>query len=348
MPNLQGLLGNPTFNLGIGLLGAGGRRPGLPVNLGQRFAEATDFANSRTAQFQQLQAQRNQLSAQKRQQEAFQGIQGLLSNPASNIPAAIRAPDAIQNQQQQLQGFLAQANPQGFTEALINQQMAPVATSKALQDWIRMGGGPRDRQGFMKFQGKGTSSLDHIAGLLDAQQLKELLRENAQASLQQEQDVRRRKVGASQSIAEISSLLDLFDEARGTPAEPGLFTDFIRTGSSAQAAIQNLFGGSMDAGDIAERIEKMNKSFSRLGSQLIPDTFLGSNNKLAFFANQLPSSNLQMGSNISILDSYLKAIIDEDEIDDGVLNSSEGAQLLRERIKAMTTPPPAGFIEDQK
>lgn len=120
------LLGNPMFNMGVGLLAAGGRRQGPRVSTGQGLMEAMNFTNDRQFQMNQLNQQRQQLQAQKKQQQAVTGLSGLLSGPQpQNVPAAIRHPNAIQNHQNQMMGLLAQANPQAFTQVAAQNLLTP-------------------------------------------------------------------------------------------------------------------------------------------------------------------------------------------------------------------------------
>ena len=64
---LADLQGDPVFNLGVGLLAAGGQRPGQRVSFGQGLLEAGNYMNQKQADFQALEANRQAL-AQANQQ----------------------------------------------------------------------------------------------------------------------------------------------------------------------------------------------------------------------------------------------------------------------------------------
>ena len=79
---LQGLLGNPTFNLGLGLLAASGPRRGPRISFGQGLAEAVQYANQQQSQYNQLQAQRQQLG----RNQVFKQIGALMTPQMSPGP----------------------------------------------------------------------------------------------------------------------------------------------------------------------------------------------------------------------------------------------------------------------
>lgn len=361
--NLQGLLGSPMFNMGVGLLAAGGRRPGPKISFGQGLAEASQYASSRERQQMELEAKRQAVQQQQNQQKAMTQLQGLLSQPnAASVPPMIRRPGAIQNQQNQLQGLLAQLNPQQFTSSLIQQQFAqpqqqrlPSSVQEAMAVSGLQPGQPGFEEAFQRLQNPANPS-QQLADTLAAQQIQANLRQQENAQLEQSRQARRRSTGASNSVSEISGIIDLMEQAEGTAAQPGYLAQLIGGGASLKAGLSNLFGSTDEGAEkTAEIIQKMGKSFTRLSTSTIPDAFLGSDSKLRFFQSQLPSVDLQLGTNMSIMESYLQGLIDEDYVDDGELNTSQEAVKLLERIKRIKSagsasqtgsvpPPPPGFV----
>lgn len=357
---IAGLLGNPTFNLGLGLLAASGPRPGPRRSFGQVLAEGAQFANQQQRQFQELQANRQALQQNQRQQQAISQLgkiqqRGLLSPMAGaqallgNVPQSIARPGLMQNaasqmataQNNHISGLLAQANPQAFTQAAIAQQFAPQQqqrpTSQMANFQFLNSLPPGQREQFEAMLNPENPS-QQLADTLAAQQIQANLRDQENRQLQVEQQGRRKATGAKNTISEISGLIDLMEAAEGTAAQPGYWASIVGTGASMKAGFTNLLGGvDQDAEKIAETVQKMTKGFNRLSSSTIPDAFLGSDSKLDFFSNQIPSVDLQFGANLSILESYLQGIIDEDYVDDGEFNSSSEAQNLLQRIQSIRT-----------
>jgi hypothetical protein len=344
---LEGLLGSPVFNMGMGLLAEGGPRLGPKVSFGQALAGASRHTTAQQRQFQQLQLQRELLQQQKNRQKAIKSLPGLLNN---NAPASIKAPPQLQ--QQRLMGLLTQIAPQQVAQGLLSQQFAqPQRLPNSIQEVMAVTGlqpgMPGFEEAFNKIKNPPNSS-QQLADTLAAQQIQANLRAQENKDLERKQQTRRKARGAQSSISEINRLLDLMDQAEGTAAQPGYLAGIMGSGASLKAGVSNLFGETdKGAEKTAELVQKMNKGFSRLSTSTIPDTFMGSDNKLSFFSSQLPSVDLELGTNITILESYLQGIIDEDLIDDGEINTSDGAQSALERIKKLKSTPPPGFELEQ-
>lgn len=386
---LMGLLSDPrTMDIGMGLLSAGG--PSFtPHNLGQDMASAYQYANGREGQRAQLEMQRAQINQQKKQQEARaklaqvmanrrtpqqigQGVMGQMgitgSGPGMLNPQtqaqygrATRGLNAInQQQQQQIPSLLMEAYPNQAASVMTGLlgQTQP-KTSAKFNDWIASGGDPYDQDGFQKFSNSGNvpSAVDQ-ARLIQMQEA--TLRTAAEAELStkdRERNQRRRQSGSTQGVIKIGEILDEIESTQGTMAQSGGLADITKFGTSTLAGLQRMFGAdSTEAGQIATSIQKLDKKFSELGSGIIPDAFMGSNAKLETFQAQLPSASLEMGANLSIMQSTLNGIISEEQIYHGMdadTPTIRDAKAKLQRIDAILQgapsvdipPPPPGFTE---
>jgi len=240
---LTELQGDPMFNMGVGLLAAGGRRPGQRVSFGQGLLEAGNYMDQKQADFQKLEANRQALAQAKQQRAAQQGLVGLLNMPAAaSVPAAIRRPGAIQDEQRQMMGLLAQADPQGFTQAMTSNLLAPADPSQELADMLRT-----------------LQAQDLLA--TRQQDRDELLRTERGA------DANRRDV-----VSEVSKLTDLLEATGDTNVRTGSFSQAFNTANEFRAAIERMAGvDSSDADKLAGQFDMMNKGFERLLTDLIPE-----------------------------------------------------------------------------
>jgi len=332
---IQNLLGSPAFNMGVGLLAAGGQRRGPKIGFGQGLLEASQYANQQQSQFNELQAQRQALQSSKQRQQALSQIPSLLNT--SNVPPSIAAPPGLL--QQRLMGALAQAAPEQFANNLLAQQFAQPQQARPTSQMANFeflnSLPPGQREQFANMINPPDPS-QQLADTLAAQQIQANLRAQENAELEVSAQNRRRSTGARNSISEIANIVDLLESSQGTAAQPGYFASLAGTGASMQAAITNLMGGNnADAEKVAETVQKLTKGFTRLSTSTIPDAFMTSQGKLDFFSSQLPSVDLQLGTNLYLMEEYLKGIIDEDFIDDGEYNTSQGARELLERVQSL-------------
>lgn len=123
--NISGLLGdalsNPLFNLGIGLLAAGGPST-TPVSLGQALGQGAQFANRAQQQALQNQLIRSRLEEDARKRGALERLRGAFAGNETLGLLAEVAPDAV------AKGLLAQA----FPEPLSPLEQATLANTQLL------------------------------------------------------------------------------------------------------------------------------------------------------------------------------------------------------------------------
>lgn len=256
VPHVNGLLGNPAFNLGVGLMANSGPHFGPKRSFGQVLAGATEYANSAQNQFQNLQFQRNALQQQQNQQKAIKQFQGLLGQPAAvNVPPFIRRPGAVQAQQNQMNALLAQINPGAMSQAMIQQQFAqpsspaiprevaaamqmfpgePLATS--VPKVISMLN-PTDPQEELDLQ---RTRLEIDSLLEDARIRRE---ESVDAETQENIEVGLNQESINSSISTIGGIASNLNRIKGTVLQPGApFPGFRRSASGALSFAQQMIG----------------------------------------------------------------------------------------------------------
>ena len=360
--NMGQLQGNPMFNMGVGLLAAGGNRQGPKVSFGQGLAEAQQYANGQQNQFQQLQSQRQALQQQKAQQNAIKGIQGLLSAPPlANVPVAIRAPNAVQNQQNQLTGLLAQANPQAFTQSLINQQFAQPQTQRATADlntfsrlYPELQQGTEDyRTKYLEFvqQKDATGNLEQQARLgLLVEQLNAARSEREKGA---ETDAKARTSmfrGVSTDLNKIKQLSEINSRLQGSVLETGKpLPELTRAAVGGVQAIQDLLGIDSDK---AAKIKSDFDTFNKLSSDFLIgslDRFNESGTVTNVKFNELIKSNAGIGSspetNNFIFASNIKAILDAAKIEGIEIPDADVYRELAKQLQGNTVSTPTPTVE---
>lgn len=338
---LQGLLGDPTFNLGIGLLAAGGQRRGPRVSFGQGLMEATQFANQQSQAYNQLQAQRNQLQAQKQRQNAMKGIQGLLG---PQPPASIAAPAGVQAQR--LQGLLAQANPQAYTNSLIQSQFAQPNTPAI----------PREaalaRQMFPDEPLE--TSLPKAMAILNPQdpekdlQLRKLLLEvdNMMAERRGAQEAEQVSTANAQSsidnsIGTIGKIANNLETIKGSFLQPGAPLAGIRRGASGLWTL---------AGDVigfnTQKTQEMNTAADNLGkdlNSLVLETLENfgqdmTNQQTALLRSSMASNDITPQAIADVLQTSLDVRIQAAANDpDLTIKDMEEIQQIREQLNQIKT-----------
>lgn len=325
---IQGLLGNPAFNLGIGLLAAGSNRRGPKVGFGQGMAEAMQFANTQQGQFNALQAQRQALQAQQRQQKAINQIGQMQQRggpvaPAAaaqallgNVPSSIASPGLLQNataqmqnaQQNHISGLLAQANPQAFTQAAIQQQFpqAQGIPNSAREFMFAASLPPEQQSQYLAQIGRQPTALEQAQLAQILQSFEQSGQAAAVENAQLQQEVITRSDGRASSVREIGKLIDMLSQVRGTVAETGSGADFFGDAAGAIAAGLRLVGANNNsASDVETQISDMDKGFTRLTSRTISDAFLGSDSKVEFYRSQAPGTQQPFRTNLGILKEML-------------------------------------------
>ena len=376
MPNfsdkLMGLLSDPrTMDIGMGLLSAGG--PSLtPHNMGQDMTSAYQYANSREGERAQLEMQRMQLNQQKKQQAARaqigqiyantqtpqqigQGVAGQMGilgagpgmlNPQTQAQyvRANQGLNAINNQrQQQLPGLLSEAYPEQYGAAQIKGLFGtPPKTSSDFNDLRQILG--RDPTQAELAAGNAPSALeqarlDQIAEAMSRTALSDEL-----STAERQRDIRRRESGSDMGVSKIGEILDEIESTRGSIAQSGGLADMTAFGTSTLAGLQRMVGvDSSSSENIATSIQKLKKKYTELGTGIIPDAFMGSDSKMGAFSAQLPSVDLEVGANLSIMKTTLEGIISEEQIYNGrevdtptIIKARE----MLQRIDEINAPPP--------
>lgn len=298
------LQGDPMFNTGVGLLAAGGRRPGQRVSFGQGLLEAQDYASRKQADFQTLEANRMALEQATKQRQAQQGLLDLMN--ASNIPPSIRRPGLLAEQQRQMIPLLAAADPQGFTQAMTTSLLTPADPSQ------------------------------QIADSLAALQAQKILEEREEEKEERERTQRRDDQSRKDIVSEVSKLTDLLERTGNTDVQTGAFSQAYNTKTEFVNAIQDLFGlEASETERLAGQFDLMNKGFERLLTGLIPEgtTNLG--------LRRLMGSNagvtLTPAANAQLLFDALDGVISDHFIQYGDTDNLDvdGIREMQKRLKVI-------------
>ena len=301
LPQLQG---NPAFNLGVGLLAAGGRRPGQRVSFGQGLLEAQDYASRKQADFQTLEANRMALEQATKQRQAQQGLLDLMN--ASNIPPSIRRPGLLEQQQRQMIPLLAAADPQGFTQAMTTSLLTP------------------------------TDPSQEIADTLNAIKAQDLFETREEDREERERTERRDNQSRKDIVSEVSKLTNLLELTGDTEVQTGAFSQAYNTKTEFVNAIKELVGLEASKTEkLAGQFDLMNKGFERLLTGLIPEgtTNLG--------LRRLMGSNagvtLTPAANAKLLFDALDGVISDHFIEYGDTNDLDVDSIreIQKRLKVI-------------
>lgn len=301
---LQGLLSDPMFNFGTGMMAASGPSP-VPVNFGQALNAGIENMSQRQVQQLRLQATRDQLKDQKDQRDARAQLQGLLSNPASSVPASIRAPNAITNEQSQMQGLLAQAYPeqygQAMTQGLFAQPEQP-RLSTAMNDYMAMTGqqpnSPGFMEGFEKFQQLQDPMAAQQSTLLGLQIANE---RNEQADRTEAQRVERATL-ASNTNGDLRSLKKMYE------LNQILAPTFLATGGVLPKARRDALSVLSNIGIVGEEAVKtidawdqFSKEQENLANRVAERYGSNTNARYQGVINSIPNLGLNPAANESVI-----------------------------------------------
>lgn len=367
LPHIQGLQGDPMFNLGVGLLANSGPHRGPKRSFGQVLAGAQQYANDTQSQFNALQHQRGLLQQQQQQNQAIKKFQGLLQQPpASSVPPSIRRPGAVQNQQNQMMGLLGQIAPGQMAQQMIAQQFAQpqqarvstdLNTFRALNPNI-VPGSQQEREAFREFVASQdpTGQLMQRAELeLTLQQLQE--RRDEQTAEEQERNANRTALirSVSTDVAKLRELARLNESLKGTVLETGLPLSDLRRGATGTVqAIQSAFG----VDDTAAR--KIKSDFDTL-NKLSQDFVIGSLDKFnqtGSVSNQKFQALIQSNAGINsspetndfIIANNLEAILAGADAEGIEVNDRAELEELIQQLRApqsTSTELPQGFTLDE-
>lgn len=317
---LQGLLGNPTFNLGVGLLAASGPRRGPKISFGQAFAEASQFANQQQSRFNQVQAQRQQLG----RNQVFKQIGALMTpqmSPGPVVGPVGPAPISTPQGQQQLVSLLGQVAPQQVANMLMQrvftQQQQPTL-SRSVNDFMFFQDHPELKEAFKDFQ---SNNQDPEARL----RLQELqLRVENQLQDIADRDEDRTQQTAQTQIAAIKDLEDLKKAGESNLNLVGTFLELglpgrgmARTALGGVKAAQDAFGlDSSSATRVITDFDNFQKVASNVTLNSLPRfTALGAINSSEL--EQVIQANAQIGAspetNALIIADAIKMIVRSSE-----------------------------------
>lgn len=355
--DIQGLLGNPQFNLGVGLLSQAG--PSLqPISFGQALGGAMNFATQREAQGLRLEAQRQALEANKRRQNAMTELGGILQNPAQNVPAAIRNPNAAANEQQQIMGLLGQIAPEQMAQGLLGQVFAKPdtpTTSRLFNDTRAMF--PQMQPGTPEFV-QAMQQVQQMQNPVDQQeqarnalliaQLQSQVADNQATAQERRQQEHQIQSGISSGVQDMLKAWDVNARLEDTMLQSGLPGNDIRRGlSGAMEAALSAFGRD------DSRYRQMNSDFD-IFKKISRDFATNSMQQLggsggAFRLQTLIDANANQAAspdaNAYVIASNLQELLTQARAN-GVQLDPQFQRKAEQIVQQVFTPPPSGFVED--
>lgn len=313
---LDQLLGNPMFNLGIGLLAAGGPRRGPKVSLGQGLAEASQYVNNMQGQYNQLQAQRQQIN----QQHVFKQIGGLLSpqmSPGPVVGPIGPAPASTPQGRQQLISLLGQVAPNAVASSILGKVLAEPkqpTLSRNVNDFLFFQNHPELKEAFQHFE---VNNRDPETTL--RQQELQLRVENQLSEMAERNETRAQQSAQTQ----ITAIQDLEDLKKAGEANLNLIGTFLELGLPARGlartalgtakAAQDAFGlDSSNASRVITEFDNFQKVSSNITLNSLPRfTALGAINSSEL--EQVIQANAQIGAspetNALIIADAIKTIV---------------------------------------
>lgn len=283
--NFQGLLSDPGFNLGIGLLGAGLSRP---QSFGQGLLSGFQSAGTLQGRALENQVTRDALAASSRQRQAQQQLAdqvtaspeqrslGLISQaggqPGPTQQAAQLSGLLSQGddpQRRQMLGLLAEANPQAFTQAMTQQAFPQERSQTSLVRNLQAAGvAPNSEQGreiilntLTRDPGVTDQQLALLQTQLRAMQVQQMQREMQREERTEEQRRGQLITDLRSDLNQAEELAQLNERLQGTALETGLpFTELRRGIASGVDAVKRLIGGSdEEAQSLIADFDRFNK-----------------------------------------------------------------------------------------
>lgn len=277
--NFQGLLADPIFNLGLGLLSAGLSQP---RSFGQALAQGLQLGGSLQQQQAQNQLLRERMQAEARQARARQQIAETMQQGRPATPGMVGATPGTTRPAGLLDvpvQTLFEAFPEQVAQGLLGQFFPDQGVEPNVVRTLRAAGiDPQSPEGQELIRrsigGDDVSSLMAQLQLMQTQleiqrqqqQILDARREAAEAERQgrsQMGDLRREIFSQLQLGQEAAQLLE---DLEGTFGQTGFGADFRGSLAGAAALAQDILGGdSSDARRIASQIERLNSIATRFG-----------------------------------------------------------------------------------
>lgn len=338
---LQGLLGSPMFNMGVGLLAAGQTRRGPKIGMGQALMEATQYASSRQSQINKLEAERRALEQDEKREEAISRLGKVLSTPqmtqqqANQMSAGLlgiqgtgqggtplnplaigqisdggnvlmQANQAeIAKRRAEIPGLMAQISPQAYVQGAMAQQAGSTAPSNIRETTMATGlypGDPNFYEAHMK--------MHYAIDPAQQQQLKLLEYQTEAARLNADEARRTQALSQSQVRSDTRTALNSF--AKISEANNVLRDTFMEAGKvfpAERAGLANgvnelleMFGkGDPKATALQQAYNTFEKESSILQGALA--VRLGANTNVQFrnVGNSIPNMSIDPNTNDALV-----------------------------------------------
>jgi hypothetical protein len=363
---LQGLLSNPLFNLGTGLLAASGPST-QPVGFGQALVGGMNYANQRQAEQMQLQQARNQLEMQqeaqaqaRRQQDALAQFQGLLSPTqtpgpvVSTIPPAINTPEG----QAMLPGLLAQIAPGDMAQQLIAQQFAQPETprlSTGMNDFMAMNpqltpGTPEFSEAYKQFamdSDPNGTALERVQLELNLMQLQNQRAERERAEDTVAKERRGMYRDTVTDLKKLEEMADLNRKLEGSFLAAGMVSPDLRRDAASvkQSILQSMGQDTTEAQQAIADFDRFGKLIQDFVINSI-DRFQGSGSMTQGKFDALLSANASLGvspqANNLIFADNIDAILDSSEIEGIEIPNAEKLRELSATLRGGSSAPATG------
>lgn len=332
---IQGLLGNPAFNFGVGLLSQAGPST-FPIGFGQALASGVQFASQAERAKLQNDFIRDQLLSSKRKEKAIARVPGILSS-------GVLSP---QGRQEQLTASLFDIDPEAAVRSLLSTD-----TERAAPSIIRIAEAVGFKQGTPEFNEFVISNTQKGGGLENQKVQIEITRlmQQVQAGLddktikKQERRIARATAGSSvrRQLATLDRLDEIQNELEATFASTGIAAEGIKTGTSIVSAITNAFGvNSPEATTVANLLNEFEVRSNGLAiDQTLQATsqkggLQGSVAVLRAFQESKLNINNQATANRALSKKIRKILIDFERDNELNLDLPQGSGLLNEQPAA--------------
>ncbi len=333
---LEGLLGNPVFNFGTGLLAASGPSA-TPVSLGQAIGQAGQYMSGRQRQQLQLQAARDEIKRRQDQDRARQELPAALNSTGVMKPGAV-------------EGLLSQAYPQQYGHAVAQSLLTPAnqpRLSSGMNDFIAatgmQPGSPNFIEEFTKFQ-----QAQDPAAALQAQLTGLQIQETQNDIDDRNEEKRVEKVTLKQNTNQDLQSLKKLSEANDTLAEGFLATgqvlpDFRRSLTSVTAEIQDLFGAdSAESRKMLAAFDTFKKESQRLVNNVGERYGANTNTRYQGIVNAVPNLGLDPVANRGVISTMVNDFLGgAGELGIDIRNPEQYQSLLSGDSRSSLSPNPS-------
>lgn len=330
---LSNVMGNPMFNMGVGLLSASGPST-TPVSTGQALGQGVQFAQNAQQTAMRNQLVRSRLEQDARRRAATQKLGGLLGG----------------GEQGSTLGLLAEIAPQQVAQGLIGQMFPQERAETSLVRNMRAAGiDPKSEegQGIVRQNLAGQGTNDQLDQMLKTMQIQNMQQERREAQTTRQRERADAKISVIGGVERLREVAQINDRLQGTLGETGLGANELRSLAAGPiSALTSALGGDAQrarqvAADLG-RFEQLttNEAVSSLfGGEVSAGTITDA--KLGTFLKTKPGSSQLPETNRRIIADMLQSKLDSAEKLGIAIPDRDAVKAEIERLRNATVPTPA-------